>query len=130
MSLFVQVVNEKVAQVWDTQPPAGESGWNAAVEVYPDITANRQMYDGHTFDLSVDPVQIVYAVKDITVADRKGSLISAAKNTYQEVANEQARLEAEDASGDASAVSTAKDVKDASIAAITDCTTHDELDDL
>lgn len=130
MSLFAKVVNNEVTQVWDTQPPAGESGWMSAVEVKPAITANRQSYDGHTFDISVDPVQIVYAVKDITVDDRKGSLIGAAKATYSQVANEQARLEAEDASGDTAAVSTAKDVKDASIAAINACTTHDELDAL
>ena len=130
MSLFAKVVNDEVTQVWDTQPPAGESGWRSAVEVKPAITANRQTYDGHTFDVSVDPVQIVYAVKDITVDDRKGSLISAAKGTYSQVANEQARLEADDASGDTAAVSTAKDVKDASIAAINACTTHEELDAL
>ena len=130
MSLFVKVVNDEVTQVWDTQPPAGESGWKSAVEVKPAITANRQSYDGHTFDVSVDPVQIVYAVKDITVDDRKGGLIGAAKGTYSQVANEQARLEADDASGDTAAVSTAKDVKDASIAAINACTTHDELDAL
>jgi hypothetical protein len=57
-------------------------------------------------------------------------LISAAKGTYSQVANEQARLEADDASGDTAAVSTAKDVKDASIAAINACTTHDDLDAL
>jgi len=130
MSLFAKVVNEEVTQVWDTQPPAGESGWKSAVEVKPAITANRQSYDGHTFDVSVDPVQIVYAVKDITVDDRKGGLIGAAKSTYSQVANEQAQLEADDATGDPAAVSTAKDVKDASIAAINACTTHDELDAL
>ena len=130
MSLFAKVVNNEVTQVWDTQPPAGESGWKSAVEVKPAITANRQSYDGHTFDVSVDPVQIVYAVKDITVDDRKDGLIGAAKGTYSQVANEQARLEADDASGDTAAVSTAKDVKDASIAAINACTTHDELDAL
>jgi hypothetical protein len=130
MSLFAKVVNNEVTQVWDTQPPAGESGWKSAVEVKPAITANRQTYDGHTFDVSVDPVQIVYAVKDITVDDRKDGLIGAAKGTYSQVANEQARLEADDASGDTAAVSTAKDVKDASIAAINACTTHDELDAL
>jgi hypothetical protein len=130
MSLFAKVVNNEVTQVWDTQPPAGESGWKSAVEVKPAITANRQSYDGHTFDVSVDPVQIVYAVKDITVDDRKDGLIGAAKGTYSQVANEQARLEADDASGDTAAVSTAKDVKDASIVAINACTTHDELDAL
>tara|TARA_R110002072_G_scaffold209320_1_gene366860 strand:- start:61 stop:456 length:396 start_codon:yes stop_codon:yes gene_type:complete len=130
MSLFVQIVNNEVKQVWDTQPPAGESGWKSAVEVKPDVVENRQVLDGHTFDLTTDPVQIVYAVRDITVDERKGGLISAAKGTYSQVANEQARLEAEDASGDTAAVSTAKDVKDASIAAINACTTHDELDAL
>tara|TARA_R110002153_G_scaffold33864_1_gene101717 strand:- start:53 stop:445 length:393 start_codon:yes stop_codon:yes gene_type:complete len=130
MSLFVKIVNDEVTQVWDTQPPAGESGWKSAVEVKPDVTANRQTYDGHTFDITTDPVQIVYAVKVITVDDRKGGLIGAAKGTYSQVANEQARLEADDASGDTAAVSTAKDVKDASIVAINACTTHDELDAL
>ena len=130
MSLFVKVENEEVTQVWDTQPPAGESGWKSAVEVKPAITANRQSYDGHTFDVSVDPVQIVYAVKDITVDDRKGGLIGAAKGTYQQVANEQTRIEAEDASGDTAAVSAAKDAKDASISAINACTTHEHLDAL
>ena len=130
MSLHVKVENLKVTQVWDTTPPEGEAGWKAAVEVKPAITANRQFYDGHTFDVSADPVQIVYAVKDITVDDRKGSLIGAAKSTYSQVANEQARLEADDASGDTAAVSTAKDVKDASIVAINACTTHEELDAL
>lgn len=130
MSLHVKVENLKVTQVWDTTPPEGEAGWKAAVEVKPAITANRQAYDGHTFDVSVDPVQIVYAVRDITVDDRKSGLIGAAKGTYSQVANEQARLEADDASGDTSAVSTAKDVKDASIVAINACTTHEELDAL
>ena len=130
MSLFVKVENEEVTQVWDTQPPAGESGWKSAVEVKPALTANRQSYDGHTFDVSVDPVQIVYAVKDITVDDRKGGLIGAAKGTYQQVANEQTRIEAEDASGDTAAVSAAKDAKDASISAINACTTHKQLDAL
>lgn len=130
MSLFARVVNNEVKQVWDTQPPAGESGWHSAVEVKPAITDNRQVYTGHTFDLTTDPVQIVYGVRDVTVDERKGSLIGAAKATYSQVANEQVRLEAEDASGDTTAVSTAKDVKDASIVAINACTTHDELDAL
>ena len=130
MSLHVKVENLKVTQVWDTTPPEGEAGWKAAVEVKPAITANRQAYDGHTFDVSVDPVRIVYAVRDITVDDRKSGLIGAAKGTYSQVANEQARLEADDASGDTAAVSTAKDVKDASIVAINACTTHEELDAL
>jgi len=130
MSLFVKVVNNEVKQVWDTQPPAGESGWHSAVEVKPAITDNRQVYTGHTFDLTTDPVQIVYAVRDITVDDRKGGLIGEAKSVLQQVANDQLQVEMDDTdtAGDLEAVSAAKAVKDARIVAINACTTHDELD--
>ena len=130
MSLFVKVENEEVTQVWDTQPPAGEAGWQSAVEVRPDITDGKQIYTAHTFDLTADPVQIVYGVENLTVAQRKEGLIGQANGEYQQVANEQTQLEVTDASGDAAAVSTAKDAKDASIAAINGCTTHAHLDAL
>jgi len=130
MSLFVKVENEEVTQVWDTQPPAGEYGWKSAVEVRPEITDGKQIYTAHTFDLTADPVQIVYGVENLTVAQRKEGLIGQANSEYQQVANEQTQLEVTDASGDAAAVSTAKDAKDASIAAINGCTTHAHLDAL
>ena len=130
MSLFVKVENEEVTQVWDTQPPAGESGWQSAVEVRPSITDGKQVYTGHTFDLSADPVQIVYGVEDLTVDQRKANLISKAKSAYQQVANEQTQLETDDGSGDAALVSDAKDAKDQNIAAINACSTHADLDGL
>ena len=130
MSLFVKVVNNEVKQVWDTQPPAGESGWHSAVEVKPALTANRQIYTGHTFDLTTDPVQIVYSVEDVTVDARKAGLIGQAKAEFQQVANAQLQVEMDDTdtAGDLDAVSAAKAVKDAKIVAINACTTHDELD--
>tara|TARA_R110002124_G_scaffold42986_1_gene132017 strand:+ start:165 stop:557 length:393 start_codon:yes stop_codon:yes gene_type:complete len=130
MSLFVKVENEEVTQVWDTQPPAGESGWQSAVEVRPSITDGKQVYTGHTFDLSANPVQIVYGVQDLTIAQRKEGLIGQAKSAYQQVANEQTQLETNDGSGDAALVSDAKDAKDQNIAAINGCTTHADLDGL
>ena len=130
MSLFVKVENEEVTQVWDTDPPAGEAGWQSAVEVRPSITDGKQIYTGHTFDLSADPVQIVYGVQDLTIAQRKEGLIGQAKSAYQQVANEQTQLETDDASGDAAAVSEAKDAKDQNIAAINACSTHADLDGL
>ena len=130
MSLFVKVENEEVTQVWDTQPPAGESGWQSAVEVRPSITDGKQVYTGHTFDLSANPVQIVYGVQDLTIAQRKEGLIGQAKSAYQQVANEQTQLETNDGSGDAALVSDAKDAKDQNIAAINACSTHADLDGL
>jgi hypothetical protein len=130
MSLFVKVVNEEVTQVWDTDPPAGEAGWKSAVEVRPSITDGRQFYTAHTFDLSADPVQIVYGVQDLTIPQRKEQLIGKAKGDYEKVANEQTRLESENGSGDAALVSDAKDAKDQNITAINACSTHADLDAL
>jgi|GEM_PF-1957204 len=130
MALYVKVVDNEVTQVWDTQPPEGEAGWKSAVEVRPDITDGKQIYTAHTFDLTADPVQIVYGVEDLTIAQRKEGLISQAKSAYQQVANEQTQLEVADASGDAAAVSDAKDAKDQNIAAINACSTHADLDGL
>jgi hypothetical protein len=130
MSLFVKVVDNEVTQVWDTQPPEGEAGWKSAIEVRPSITDGKQIYTAHTFDLSADPVQIVYGVENLTVAQRKQGLIGQAKSDYQQVANEQTQLEIDDGSGDAALVSDAKDAKDQNIAAINACSTHADLDGL
>ena len=133
MSLFVQVVNEEVKQVWDTQPPAGESGWKSAVEVKPDLTADRQVYDGHTFDISVDPVQIVYAVRDITVDERKGSLIGQAQATYRSVVQAEMQKEIDEFPStqyDAAAVAAAQDTYEARVTAVNAATTHEEVDAL
>jgi len=130
MSLFVKVENEEVTQVWDTQPPLDEAGWKSAIEVRPEITDGKQIYTAHTFDLTADPVEIVYGVEDLTIAQRKEGLIGQANSKYQQVANEQTQLEVTDASGDAAVVSTAKDAKDVSIAAVNACSTHADLDAL
>lgn len=133
MSLFVQVVNEEVKQVWDTQPPAGEEGWKSAVEVKPDLTANRQVYDGHTFDISVDPVQIVYAVRDLTVDERKGSLLAEAQATYRAAVQAEMQKEIDEFPStqyDAAAVAAAQDTYEARVTAVNAATTHDEVDAL
>lgn len=133
MSLFVQVVNEEVKQVWDTQPPAGEEGWKSAVEVKPDLTANRQIYDGHTFDISVDPVQIVYAVRDLTVDERKGSLIGQAQATYRAAVQAEMQKEIDEFPStqyDATAVAAAQETYEARVTAVNAATTHDEVDAL
>ena len=130
MSLFVKVENEEVTQVWDTPPPLDEAGWKSAIEVRPEITDGKQIYTAHTFDLTADPVEIVYGVEDLTVAQRKEGLIGQANGEYQQVANEQTQLEVTDASGDAAAVSTAKDAKDVKLTAINACSTHADLDAL
>ena len=127
MTHFVQILNGEVKQVWDTAPSegVGNNGWKNAVEVRPAITANRQCYTAHRFDLNTDPVQIIWDTYDISVADRKGGMSLNAGFEFQQVVNEQARTPA---TYDAAAIETARQAMVAKQAAINACTTHDQLD--
>jgi hypothetical protein len=133
---WIQVKNGEVKQVWDYAPDASrraaESGWREAVEVKPDLVDNREIITTHSFDLDADPAQIVWAKRELTVDERKGALIGQAKAEFQQVVDAQLQVEMadDDASGDLDAVSAAKAVKDARIAAINAATTHDEVDAL
>jgi hypothetical protein len=129
MSLYVRVVNNQVADCWDT-PPAegvGNAGWKNAVEIRPTIIPNRQGYTAHTFDLTKDPVEIVYGTFDISVDDRKASMKSAAAFKFQQVVNQQAQ---NGSAYDTAAVTTALSAMQAREAAIDACTSHDQLDAL
>jgi len=129
MSLFVRIVNGAVSDCWDT-PPAegvGNNGWKNAVEVRPTIIPNRQGYTAHTFDLTKDPVEIVYGTFDISVDDRKAGMKQNAAFTFQQVVNQQARA---GSAYDANAVATALTAMQTRESAIDACTTHDQLDAL
>ena len=131
--LFVRIINNEVKQVWDTQPPAGESGWKSAIEVRPTIIPNRQYYTGHTFDLSKDPVEIVYGVEDISVEGRKDALKNIAKSEFQKVVQEETRKQTDEypeTQYDAAVVEAARLAFEARFAQIDAVTTHDELDAL
>ena len=133
---WILTKNGTIEEVWDYAPDAftlaKESGWREAVEVRPDLVDNREVITTYSFDLDADPAQIVWAKRGLTVDERKGALIGQAKFAFQEVANAQMQIEVDDtdASGDLDAVSAAKVVKDARIAAINAATTHDEVDAL
>lgn len=135
MTHYVQVLNGEVKQVWDTAPPegVGNNGWKNAVEVRPAITAHRQGYGSHSFDITTDPVQIIWSTFNITVSDRKNSMKANAGFTFERVVIEQARLQlspVESEQYDATAVETARQAMIAKQAAIDAATTHDQLDAL
>ena len=101
--------------------------------LFRSITPHRQGYGAHTFNLSTDPVQIVYSTFDISVDDRKNSMKSAAGFGFQQVVREQTQLQMNsnpDEQYDAAAVETARQDMIAKQAQIDACTTHDELDAL
>lgn len=134
---WIQVKNGEVKQVWDYAPDASrraaESGWAEAVEVKPDLVANREIITTHSFDLDADPAQIVWSKRDLTVDERKGALETGAKATYQAVVEAEMRKEMDEYPStqyDAAVVSAAQDTFEARMTAIAAATTHDEVDAL
>ena len=128
MTHYVQVVNGEVVHCWDSAPPVpvGQDGWRAAIEVHPPITPHRQYYTTHRFDLTKNPVEIVWSVADISVDDRKNGWIQRLEAEYQ---MEEFRQKMNDESDPAKLE--AIQTKNAPIiAAVTAATTHDALDAL
>ena len=126
MSLYVRIENGEVKDCWDT-PPDGRPGWKNAVEVKPTIIPHRQGYTGHTFDLTKDPVEIVYGTFDVTVADRKEQMKQQAQFAFNMLFRQQAQ---DPSTYDPVALQAAKDAVAPKQAAIEACTTHDQLDAL
>lgn len=130
--LFVKIVNDKVAQVWDTQPPAGEAGWKSAIEVRPVLT-NRQQYTEHSFDLTKDPVEIIWGVRDVTVDERKAQFMGRYKTIFQQVVNAEMRKEVDEfpeTRYDAAVVDAARVEFETKMTALAAITTHEQLDAL
>jgi hypothetical protein len=126
MSLNVRIENGEVKDVWDT-PIDSREGWKSAIEVKPTITPHRQYYTAHTFDLTKDPVEIVYGVADVDVADRKEQMKQQAQMAFNRLFRQQAE---NPSTYDPVALQAAKDSVAPRQAAIDACTTHDELDAL
>ena len=126
MRLYVRVENNEVKDCWDT-PPDSRPGWRKAIEVKPTIIQHRQYYTSHTFDITKDPVEIVYGVVDVTVAERKEQMKQRAAATFNILFRQQAE---NPSTYDPVALQAAKDAVAPKQAAIDACTTHDELDAL
>ncbi|NBS70055.1 hypothetical protein EBT31_14255 [bacterium] len=130
---FVKIENNEVTQCWDTQPPRGEAGWKSAIEVRPAITPHRQMYTSHSFDITKDPVEIVWGVQDITPEDRKGGMRSQAAAAFQQVVQEEMRKEVDqfpETQYNPATVDAARVVFENKVTAINAATTHEQLDAL
>ena len=133
MALYVQVVNDQMAQCWDTQPPVpvGTDGWKNAVEIRPTPIPYQQGLNGPVYDCSKDPVEIVWTVFDYDIPTSKSSQLSQAASQFNEVVAQQTALETDsnpDSHYDPAVVAAAQtryqDLRDQINAA----TTQDELD--
>jgi len=134
---WIQVKNGEVKQVWDYAPDASrqaaEGGWREAVEVKPDLTDNREIITTHSFDLTADPAQIVWAKRELTVDERKGALRSQANAEFQQAVDAEVAKQLDDDPTtvyDPDVVATAQATLNTKLAAIDAATTHEDVDAL
>ena len=120
-------------EVWDTTPPSNQEGWREAVEVFPDLVADREMFTTHSFDLEATPAQIVWAKRELTVSERKSSLVASANADFEKVVRRELAKEIDNyptTQYDASAVAIAQANYEARVDAINAAETHDDVDGL
>jgi hypothetical protein len=130
---WVKIVADAVVECWDTTPPVGQDGWREAVEVTPDLTPNREIMTTHTFDITKTPAEIVWGKRDLSVDERKGTLVGQANEQFQKVVQTQMRLQMSanpSEEFDITAITTAKTTLTARLAEIDAATTHEDVDAL
>jgi len=95
MSLYVQVINNQMAQCIDTTPPApiGQDGWKNAIEIRPTPVPYRQGLNGPVYDCSKDPVEIVWTVYDLDIQTRKSSQLGQNQGQFNQAVAKQVALE-------------------------------------
>ena len=129
---WIRVENGEVKDVWDSAP-ADAAGWTTGVEVLPDLIPNREIITTHQFDLTKNPIEIIWGKRDLLVDERKSSLIGQAQAQFQQVVQQQMMLQmsanpAEEF--DTTIVTTAKATMQARIDAVNAAVTHEDVDAL
>jgi hypothetical protein len=102
--------------------------WRDAVEVQPELVAGKQVTDGHWFDLTKTPVEILWNVRDLSVEDRKQPLFSAVDQKYKQELTDVVNT-ANDPAESTQAFLQAMIDKQADKAVVTALTTHQQIDD-
>ena len=129
--------NGQVTDVWDYRPSddklAKEPGWREAVEIMPDLMANREMVTTHHFNIDVEPAQIVWGKRAIEVDERKDGLRAQAKAAFKAVVDAESAKETDaypETQYDAAVVDAARVVFENRMDAIAAATTHEAVDAL
>jgi len=127
MSNYIQVKDGRAVNFSDLPVTVGEDGWKIAVENIPALVEGRQTYGVYTYDVNSDPVVISREIINISVENRKLTLIEDNKQKFLDFANiykdAPDLYSVEDIDANKAISRTNQDLIEAA-------TTHDELDNL
>jgi len=131
----IRVQDGKVTECWDSAPPEDQDGWFAGVEVTPDLVPNREILTTHTFDITKNPVEIVWGKRELSVEERKGSLIAQAQTPVNILEND-LRIKRNDPTFSGliksyeANIEIAKATRDARVIQVNAAVTHEDVDAL
>jgi hypothetical protein len=133
--LYVQVIDGAMSQCWDTPPPVpvGQDGWKYAIEIIPATIPYQQGLNGPVYDCTKDPVEIVWAVYNISIDSRKSDMKGQNASQFNQVVAYEAQTETDsdpDTHYDAVAVSDAQTRYQLLKTEIEAAKTHTKLDTL
>lgn len=134
---WIRVKNGQVKDVWDYKPSAdklaSEPGWREAVEIFPELTSNREILTTHQINIDVEPAQIVWSKRELEVDERKDGLRAQAKATFKAVVDAEVAKETDaypETQYDAAVVDAARVVFEARMDQIAAALTHEDVDAL
>ena len=102
--------------------------WRDAMNIEPTLVAGKQVTDGHWFDLTKTPVEIIWNVKDLSVEDRKQPLLYAIDQKYKQQLTDVVNTSDDPAESTQAFLQAMMD-KQADKAVVTAITTHQQIDD-
>lgn len=134
-NFWVKVKDGEVLEVWNEQPNQDEldSGlWREAVEVFPEYISGRETINGHTIDITQDPVQIIYGKISIGLDNRVRHAKFSAQLSYKGVVTEETEgiLLDTPVDADMDRITNAKNRLNSILSSLDSVTTHEEFEAL
>ena len=128
MSKHVRGENKQVVECLDYLPDNASGDWRTAIEIEPTIIPGRQIIGSHSFDITKDPVEILWSVIDLDIDDRKSQILASLNQKSYEIVHDELIKEFEGKSSGFLLVQTAITVYRQKRDEIIALTTHEEID--
>jgi hypothetical protein len=128
MSKHIRVENNEVVECLDYLPNNANGDWRIAIEIQPSLITGRQIIGSHSFDLTKNPVEIIWSVIDLSVQDRKDSLLQQLNQESYQIVQEELVKEFEGQNSDFTLVQAAITAYRNKRTEINNLSTHDNID--
>jgi hypothetical protein len=83
MAKFVRIENDQIIECLDYLPHNHQGDWREAIDIVPHLIPFKQIQGPHSFDISKTPVEIVWSVIDLTLDERKQTIVSITTGELQ-----------------------------------------------